>query len=402
MYLNKHLKLGTDVVLLNWTILSDSDQLGYSNEPMLKRFTVKSKRQYNQVKSIVNCHINKKMKQIDAHLALFENAVYRDSAFNTVNPEYKKHIVLDNCYINHFFTKSAEEWTLRKYHQTSATGKDYFNTAFDRRIGEFFSFNKVTKEKQDIINRTIKLIDKVNNKVVVSLTSFGDRLYNDAYIAIQSILNQTVKPNKICLTLFNEDLKYVPETIQKLIDNGTVELIVANKNLKPHLKYFYAMQKYRDCIVITIDDDHIYEATMIEKLLETHKKHPTCVVARRVHLIKRYGNGELLPYKQWEFEYSKQVLPGQNLFATGVGGVLYPADILELSDKNLDDIYKCINADDIYLKWLEVKKHINTVWSPNTSFCGKNINSASSLANRLQDTNLRGTGNDDYLKIFKI
>lgn len=403
LYLNKHIMLNTDIILLNWLIFGDNEELIYSNKPIKERFTNKSElRQYTQVKSLVNCRIDKKMLQIDAHLALFENAIYRDSKYNIVKPEYKKNIVLDNCYIKHYLTKSCEEWILRKYHNTSATGKDYFNNAIDKRIKEFFTFNVDTVEKRNIIHRTMTLMDSVNSKIIVSLTSFGQRLYNDAYITIKSILNQTIKPYKICLTLFTEDLKNIPNNIQNLINENVVELIISDKNLKPHLKYFYAMQKYRDCIIITVDDDHIYESTMIENLLKTYKKYPSCVVARRVHLIKRRKSGDLLPYKKWKFEYSEQLVPGQNLFATGVGGVLYPPNILEISDNNLNDIYKCLNADDIYLKWLETKNHINVVWSPNTSYCGITIQSESTKNNRLQDINLKGTGNDDYLKIFKI
>ena len=403
LYLNKHLKINTDIILLNWIIYGDNEELIYSNKSLKNRFKYKSElRQYTQVKSFINCKTDKKMLQIDAHLALFENAIYRDSEFNIITPAYKKQIILGNCYIKHYLTKSCEEWILRKYHNTSATGKDYFNKAIDKRIKEFFTFNTDTIEKRKIIHRTMTLMDNISSKIIVSFTSFGQRLYNDAYITIKSILNQTIKPYKICLTLFNEDIKYIPNEIQKLIDENIVDLIISDKNLKPHLKYFYAMQKYRDCIIITIDDDHIYEYNMIENLINTHKKFPTCVVARRCHLIKRYENGDLLPYRKWHFEYSEQLTPGQNLFATGVGGVLYPPNIFELSDNNLNDIYKCLNADDIYLKWLEVNNHINVVWSPNKSYCGITIKSESAQKNRLQDINWKGTGNDDYLKIFKI
>lgn len=392
-----------DAILLNWVVYGDNNKLIYENIKLQDRFpTPSKKRQYPHVKTILNCKTKKTVDQIDAHLCHIQNGIYVDSKKNRITPEYKKDIVLGNLYIKHYLTKTAEEWVLRKYKNTSATGKDYFNESFDKRILEFFSFNEETDVKKHIINRTIRLMDSLNSKTIVALTSFGERLYNDAYISINSILSQTLVPDKICLTLFKDDLKYLPVTIKTLIDNGVVDLIISDLNLKPHLKYFYAMQKYRDANIITIDDDHVYESNMIEKLLETHKKYPTCVVARRCHYITRDFHENPMPYKKWNFEYNKLTIPDKNLFATGVGGVLYPPDILEICNDNINDIIKCINADDIYLKWLETKKHINVVWSENNSFCGKTINSKFALKNRLQDKNWLNGGNDEYLKIYKI
>ena len=126
-----------------------------------------------------------------------------------------------------------------------------------------------------------------------------------------------------------------------------------DKNLKPHLKYFYAMQKYRDYIVVTVDDDIVYPKDMLESLYNSYKKNPMVVSARRVHRIKKDANGKILPYKKWDYECRTVTSPSLELFATGVGGVLYPPDILKISDENLTDIYNVLTADDIYLKYIE-------------------------------------------------
>lgn len=73
---------------------------------------------------------------------------------------------------------------------------------------------------------------KYNNEdVIVALTSFGTRL-NDALRTIFSIIKQTHKSIHIVLTLYKEDLKYIPENLQLLIDNDVIELIVAEENLR--------------------------------------------------------------------------------------------------------------------------------------------------------------------------
>ena len=60
-------------------------------------------------------------------------------------------------------------------------------------------------------------------------------------------------------------------------------------------------------------------------------------------------------------EYKKITYPCDRLFATGVGGVLYPPGIFSKDDFNINDINRYITTDDIYLKVLEMKKNINVV-----------------------------------------
>ena len=81
------------------------------------------------------------------------------------------------------------------------------------------------------------------NNIIISLTSYGTRLKLVPKI-IFSILIGTIKPAKICLTLFKDDVKFIPAELQLLIDNNIVELLVADENIKSHLKYFYCLQKY--------------------------------------------------------------------------------------------------------------------------------------------------------------
>lgn len=87
------------------------------------------------------------------------------------------------------------------------------------------------------------------------------------------------------------------------------------------------------------------------------KQYPECIIANRCHLIKYFG-GRPLPYKQWKIEYEKMKCPSDRLFATGVGGVLYPPGIFSQNDFDIDEIQKYITTDDIYLKVLEMRKGI--------------------------------------------
>lgn len=196
--------------------------------------------------------------------------------------------------------------------------------------------------------------------VIVSLTTHSIRVAQVAKTAIFSILQNTYKDVHIVLTLYKDDIKLIPNDLQLLIDNGLVELIIAEQDLGPHLKYFYAMQKYRENPVITIDDDVIYPETMIEKLVVNYKKHPECIIARRSFMITG-RNGNLDSYHIWLRYFSGIKEPTHSIFATGIGGILYPPNCLDLSDDNVEEILTIKYDDDFYLKALEVRKNLKIV-----------------------------------------
>ena len=199
-------------------------------------------------------------------------------------------------------------------------------------------------------------------KVIVSLTSHDLRLKNDTTTkVIFQILKGTFKDIKVCLTLYKDDVKLIPEKLKQLIDLEQVELIVADKDLGPHLKYFYAMQKYRNLPVITIDDDVLYPLDMIEKLYKAYQDNKGCIIARRCFHITS-TNGRLHSYHDWLRHFTGIVKePTHKIFATGIGGVLYPEDCLSLSEDNIEEIMGIRFDDDFYLKALEVRKNLKIV-----------------------------------------
>lgn len=192
--------------------------------------------------------------------------------------------------------------------------------------------------------------------VVVALTSHDLRIANIAHTAIFSIIRQTYNDIHIVLTLYKNDIKLINSELQLLIDTGVVELLIADKDLGPHLKYFYVMQKYRNHPIVTVDDDIIYRQNMITEFVELYNKH-SCIVAQRCFKITK-----CLDYGEWLKDgCSFSDIPTCSLFATGVGGVLYPPNCLSLSEANVSDILSIKYDDDFYLKALEVRNNINIV-----------------------------------------
>lgn len=197
-------------------------------------------------------------------------------------------------------------------------------------------------------------------KIIVSLTSYKER-FNYLPICLNSIQNQDIKPDKIELYLDKDD--HLNDLPSSLMSFKNLDIIQTNKNLKSHSKYFYAIQKQKENeLIITIDDDVIYDNKMITRLYNYHTHNPKCVIANRVHKIKKENN-KVLTYNEWEFEYKNSNKPSLDLFATGVGGVLYPPQCMDETELFRDDIIQnlCLYQDDIWLKFMQLLRKIPVV-----------------------------------------
>lgn len=203
-----------------------------------------------------------------------------------------------------------------------------------------------------------------NRRIIVSLTSYGKRLEN-VDLTIRSILLQSVRPNKIILWLDSSISSNMLPHRLILLKNKGLDIRFNCVDLKGHKKYFYAMQEYPDSLIITVDDDVVYYPDTLKTLIDTSRKYPNAVVARRVNQLT-FLNNSIMPYSEWNFNCRQYLKPRMDLLATGVGGVLYPPSCIPDGAFNIDSIIKnAISADDIWLKFHEVSKGIKTVWASN-------------------------------------
>ena len=236
--------------------------------------------------------------------------------------------------------------------------------------------HKVNKDKLSVINeKLIKTFPeyKFNSlerqkKIIVSITSNKNGIKN-LNLVLKSIFNNTMKPSKIVLTLYKNDLIYLTKYLNDLISEERIELIVTDIDLKSHQNYFEVMKKYKDYAIITITDDIIYTTDLIETLYNSYINYPNCIHARCVHKIG-IKNYKVLPYNKWLKNYTFEFNPSFYLFSEPKGGILYPPNILNISNDNIYEITKCSIADDIYLKHLSMKKNIQIIWVPNNFSLG--------------------------------
>ena len=176
-------------------------------------------------------------------------------------------------------------------------------------------------------------------ELIVSLTSYPARI-NTVNQTIESLLNQSLKADKVILWLAEEQFpnkeKDLPRQLLDLVPQGlTIDWC---EDIKSYKKLIPALKKYPDAIIVTADDDLLYDNKWLEQLYNAYLKNPHYIHCHRAHYLT-FENKQILPYKRWKQNISK-VKPNTNNFLTGVGGVLYPPNCF----------YKDILRKDLFMK----------------------------------------------------
>ncbi len=190
--------------------------------------------------------------------------------------------------------------------------------------------------------------------IIVSLTSYRER-FSDLQITLYSLLNQSLKPDRIILWLDEEteDLSHLPYEISRFIKNGLEIRFV--KDIKSYTKIIYAFQEFPNSIIVTADDDIFYRKNWLKKLYMSYIASPNDIHVHRAHRVK-IKNNSLLPYENWEKQINDESARYDN-FLTGVGGVLYPPKCFSKEVLRKDIFLKYApNADDIWL-WIMALTH---------------------------------------------
>lgn len=212
--------------------------------------------------------------------------------------------------------------------------------------------------EQQILHSTEKGITEYKyceHKIIVSLTTYGKRI-NDAAITIESIMEQTMKANRIILWLEDSfKTRHLPVSLQILQKRGLE--IKYCPDIKSYKKLIPALKEYPEDVIITVDDDLIYDYDLLEHLIVAYLQNPQNIYCHRMHKIKLdKSNKYILPYFKWEWE-SEDLEASNLVFPTGGGGILYPPHCFDeevTNEKVFLDI--CKYADDIWFKAMALKK----------------------------------------------
>ncbi len=201
-------------------------------------------------------------------------------------------------------------------------------------------------------------------ELIVSFTSYPERIPT-IHIMVESVFKQTIAPGRTILWLSEDQFPKkeadLPDSLLSYLDKG-LEIRFVQGDLKPHKKYYYAMQEFPDNPIVTLDDDVIYPEDTLSKLWNSYQSFPHAVSAIRAHRIA-ITDGQIGKYNEWtQNEPLFYRRPSMLAFATGVGGVLYPPGCMPAVafDKNLIEKH-CLLGDDIWLKCMEILTSTPTV-----------------------------------------
>jgi len=199
---------------------------------------------------------------------------------------------------------------------------------------------------------------KRNPELIISLTSYPARI-GVVNQAVETLLEQTKIADKVILWLSTSEFPNkeadLPQELLYLTDRGlTIEWI--DEDIKSYKKLIYTLVKYPSSIIITVDDDNLYQRDLVEKLYASYKQDTKRIHCTRAHRIF-LKNGSITPYCEWIKYENNSIIPSYLNFFTGVGGVLYPPKSLH-KDVTKKDIFTKLSplADDIWFWAMAIKK----------------------------------------------
>ncbi|WP_062194459.1 glycosyltransferase family A protein [Caldimonas taiwanensis] len=230
-------------------------------------------------------------------------------------------------------------------------------------------------------------------ELVLSLTSFPGR-FPVLHLTLMSLLGQTVKPDHVVLWVDEAYADLVPPKVRSLQDHG-LSIRTWPQDIKSYMKIIPSLARWPEATFVTADDDICYWPTWLEELLAASAHRPGHVVCHRAHRVLRDDAGRLRAYRDWRWSVEEPAC-GDDLFFTGVGGVLYPAGSLQRCAAE-GDRYRALapHGDDIWLNWMTRLQGYGVF----TTGRGQRLVSwLGSQRSGLYRHNVRGHGNDEALQ----
>lgn len=199
-------------------------------------------------------------------------------------------------------------------------------------------------------DKTPYLLDRPQvDDLIVSLTSFPSRI-DYVYLVIESIMRQTVLPEKILLWLSLDQFPQKSALPVRLtsMQNNIFEIRFVDGDIKSHKKYYYTFKQYPKSKVVLIDDDIIYPEKMLENMLRAEQRFPDSVVSMYAHHMRYKKDKSIMSYADWQV--ARTVCKSKDLFfGTGGGTLIKPYMLYE--DVINRDLFENLTplADDIWI-----------------------------------------------------
>lgn len=197
--------------------------------------------------------------------------------------------------------------------------------------------------------------ESYGEELIVSMTSHPPRI-GTTYLAIESLLRQSVKPNRIILNLALEDFpegiddSKMPQSLKILRERG-LEIRFSDINYRVATKIIPTYVAFPEATIITADDDRIYHPDLIKSLWEQHQKYPANIISSsaRQYIVEMQDNFIPINYLPNNLDHTLFFdQEGYGIFE-GFAGVLYPPHSLHQEIVNIQN-FKLLTpcADDVW------------------------------------------------------
>lgn len=234
-------------------------------------------------------------------------------------------------------------------------------------------------------------------ELIISLTSYGNKLQL-LYLTIESLLHQTIKPNRIILWL--DQTKYnsyesIPVALHEQEKRG-LEIRLC-EDVRSYTKLVPALINFPQAVIISADDDILYPIDFVERLYRAYQKDSSKIYFYRGHYILFKEDGTPKPYLDWVAKGAK----GCDIynFPTGVSGIIYPPHCYHQDMTNKDLFLKlCPYADDVWFKTMTMLKGTLCEQIPTLHFDSLFVPLDVDEMSALQNINVVNGGNDRQIK----
>lgn len=233
-------------------------------------------------------------------------------------------------------------------------------------------FNLINKFRDDKLFSSSFYIFERKQKIILSLTSYDLRI-KYTHIVIESLKNQTMKGDIILWLPYGCQ---ITEELDKILiennrlqndknfkindDNIDSEYHNCNNNyeikcyyyhdIKSYKKLIPSLKKFPKDIIITFDDDFIYDPNIVDYLYKSYLSDKNSVHAVRCHVPSEHENNKFFKYNSWKRKVKEQ---HNNLFFTSGGGTLFPPNSIH-KDVFDEKIFMslCPTTDDIWFNFM--------------------------------------------------
>jgi len=233
--------------------------------------------------------------------------------YNTLQ-EKKLYECFKKTFLNSLTSTSL--WTLKNTDEQHNFVKNFIKNTI---IPEFSLLEKGKDDLEE--NRLVFLKNLYLPNIIISLTSYPARIPT-LHLVIESLLNQSIYTDKVILWLAPEQFPNKENDLpQELLDLREKGLTIDwYHDIRSYKKLIPTLKKYPDAVIITADDDNIYQKDWLKKLINSYIKYPHDIHAHRVTKF-HYANNRF-----YTTSGGREYYKGANYLnkLVGVGGVLYP------------------------------------------------------------------------------